>query len=154
MSAVRRRSSQPDLVFPPNRLEAYKSAESLEAMIEVAAEMLTPEEKDYLAVSVPAKMLELSVYRLFTPTLDDCRCVRKAWRRFAPTLTPGARKSIAKLCSVTAVRLLRQGHRREAAALVVPHFLASASLRLIYQLIFPDALRAIVRRRRAALAAA
>ncbi|MBS0253435.1 MAG: glycosyltransferase family 2 protein [Proteobacteria bacterium] len=117
ISAQRRRSGRPDLVFSTTALKAFQDAGSLQRMCALAAHDLAPEELAYLHIAASIKLLELVGYRPVSLELSDCRFIRKSLTAYTE-LTPQNKKEIDWYVTTAATRLLKKGRYREMSALL------------------------------------
>lgn len=148
ISAARRRSGRTDLDFPAGRLAVYRAASTLEALIEVGGQGLDPKEQAYLRIAVPAKLVEMSNYRLFEFDIEDCRFARNVWRESREMLSRPRRKWLSGFYSKTSVRLARKRRWRAAMVLTPLPLLPKVAAQLLYQVVVPDAFQTKVRERR------
>ena len=88
ISAIRRRSGRPDLVFSAGRLQEYQGTETLAGLLRLVRDDLTADEFAYLEVAVAAKLVECASYRPYVPDMTDCRFIRRVlranWHRMKP----------------------------------------------------------------------
>ncbi|WP_161993812.1 glycosyltransferase family 2 protein [Muricoccus nepalensis] len=124
ISAVRRRSGLPDLVFPPERLAAYRQTDTTTGLLQLVMGDLTPEERAYLELAVAVKIVEGAIYRPYYLDEEDCRFVRRTltanWYRFCRENTEEVRE---KLVSV-GTKMVYGRRLREVAMLLPPTLLA------------------------------
>lgn len=78
LSAIRRNEGRADIIFWPDMLKIYESANSLEKMLKIACVQLSPDETKYLEVATAAKLIELRLYRQFRFSNEDRLYVVKA----------------------------------------------------------------------------
>ncbi|MHB8287077.1 MAG: glycosyltransferase family protein [Caulobacteraceae bacterium] len=147
ISAARRAAGAPDLIFDPAESAKLKGPSgSLQALFDLAAPRLTPDEQAYLQISLGAKMLELTGYRPYEVALEDCGFVRSAALTHLKGLSAGNRALLVRRYSGTAARLLHTGCTREARALLWPALIPATLYRLALRTIFPPALRVSVKK--------
>lgn len=88
LSHERRRRERVDLTFPPERLDRFLEARTIERMIAVAEEGLDEMERAYLRLATAAKLIELVQYRPYDLDDDDWKFVSKSVRAHSSLLTP------------------------------------------------------------------
>ena len=120
LSARRRRSGGPDLVFDADIMRRQSEADTLEALCAAAGDALPPDEQRWFELAVGTKLIELSMYRPFKPEREDCRFVAGALRRGRDLLTPANLADVAREMVSIAVQLAAQGRLADAALLVPP----------------------------------
>lgn len=88
LSARRRSLGQPDLQFSSQTVGRYRSARNFPAILEIAAEQLSPAEAQWLRVAASAKLLELRNYRPFKLSVNDIRTtatiIGRSWQQLGP----------------------------------------------------------------------
>lgn len=89
VSARRRAEGRADIAFPADRLAAYREARTLERMLAIASEPLTPDERVYLRSAASAKLLSLAAGRMYELETSDCRFIRREYARLAPSQLGG-----------------------------------------------------------------
>ncbi len=130
LSAVRRRTGKPDLVFSYALHAAMKRAATLEGMCATAVELLEADEARHLRIAAAAKLMELARYRPYELDAGDCAFIRSALPA-AKHLTPQNQKEVDWYVTVTAARLLRKGMLSEALTLTPPKNYPVAAARVL-----------------------
>jgi glycosyltransferase involved in cell wall biosynthesis len=148
ISARRRRAGRPDLVFRPESLARYRSCGTLAGMIEIGEEGLQWDERRWLRLAAPAKLIELSGYRLFVPEIEDVEALRSAWQLGLADVTPEQRKSLSRLVVTGASRLALMGRFKEVIRLAPVGLLPFVMLRTLYRVVAPKVLRSKLREAR------
>jgi glycosyltransferase involved in cell wall biosynthesis len=147
ISAVRRRSNQPDIEFPRGAIQDYQAAVSLAAMVRIAGAQLTAEEKIHLAIAASEKLRQLSTYRPYELELSDCHFISASFKKGSRTLSPQNRRYIAVRLSGAAARLIVQRRFRSGFALCPVALYPFMALRVLAQLVLPAGLRTALRAR-------
>jgi len=129
ISAMRRRSGQPDLSFTREKAARFRSVEKLSDMFAVGCEDLSGEEIDHLEIAASAKLIELASCRPYELDIDDCRFIHSAVRKHVQRVSRANRSALFRSCAGTAARLLQQGLFREAGALLSPRLYPMAAAR-------------------------
>ena len=145
LSAMRRRTGRPDLIFPKSALQDYQAAHSLEEIIRVGSRDLDAEEKKRLAISTCAKLVELAGHRSYELELADCAAIR---RLLIPALPLMASKSSAycnRMLSGTAARLASRGHFAEARLLAPLPLYPAVAAKLALRSMMPLSVRRTIR---------
>lgn len=119
LSAQRRRAGGRDLVFERRWLGEYRAANTMDAICGLASQLLDPREAQHLRIASAIKLLELARYRPYEIELSDCTFIRNALA-CAGHLSQDNQGEVQWYVTVTAARLLRTGHVREAVALAPP----------------------------------
>lgn len=78
ISAVRRRSGQPDLIFNSERLREYEMANTTEDLLRLVEGDLTSKEYLYLRSAVAAKLIETASYRPYVLDESDCKFIKRS----------------------------------------------------------------------------
>lgn len=116
-----RASGGPAPDFADNLVPALKAATLLEAMCELAGELLPLVERPQFRLAAAIKLLELGAYRPYEVELDDCRFVRSQLATLDALSLPGEiANEVRWHLGETAARLLRSGRIRDALALAPP----------------------------------
>lgn len=137
LSARRRRSARPDLVFRPEEARAEPSPDPLDVQLDRTVRHLGLDaaEAAWLAQAVAAKMVELAGYRPFELEISDCRFVASALTGRTPAAAAANRSDLRRHRAATAARLLRLGRLPDALALargLWPEMLARAAANRLY----------------------
>lgn len=130
LSAARSARGQPDIMFPPERYEIYRSIGTMSGIYEKGCEGLNQDEAEQLRLRYASRVLQLLELRHQTPTLQDCRFIRDAYQRH-PVQNPTNRSELRRLVAVIGARLLRKGLYREAWALTPRRYTAEATARAV-----------------------
>jgi glycosyltransferase involved in cell wall biosynthesis len=147
ISAVRRRSNHSDITFHRDAIQDYQAAVTLSAMVRIAGEQLTAEEKTHLAIAASEKLRQLSTYRPYELELSDCHFISASFKKGSHTLSPLNRRYIAVRLSGAAARLIVQRRFRSGFALCPVALYPFMALRVLAQLVLPAGLRAALRAR-------
>jgi len=129
LSALRRRTGREDIVFTRELPGALKAAETLEAMMAVAAPLLDESERAHLRIAAATKLMELARYRPFELDAGDCAFVRGALAHVS-NLSPPNQREVDWYVTVTAARLIRRGRWSDALTLTPPASLPKAAARV------------------------
>lgn len=116
LSHLRRKGGRADIPFEASRLEAYKQAETIEAIVVEAARDLDADEQAYLRIAVATKLLELASYRPYQLTAQDYAFIRAETDHAMAGLTAKDRANVRWLRSGCQARLLRRGELGQFAA--------------------------------------
>jgi glycosyltransferase involved in cell wall biosynthesis len=145
LSARRRRCGNGDIVFAKDKLAAYKHARSLAAMIDVAAPMLEPAEREELEESAAAKLLELTSYRPYELDAEDCAFIGRVARRGFAHLSAENRTMQERRISGAAARLAAGGQMRAALGMVPSGLYPAFAARYLSRVTLPGRLRDALR---------
>jgi len=126
LSARRRMQGSPDIAFEKETLAAYHEADTMEAIVELAAKPLSPEEREYLEVAVAAKLMSLSAYRPYALTVEDYGFIRNAISRYGRTVSPANRRDLARWQAGLVVKLAKSRSMKAAMALSTPPIVVRA----------------------------
>lgn len=129
LSERRRRDGRPDLVFPKALLRRYSEARTLEGIIDIAAEQLTPDEVDYLRLASAAKLISLFKIRPYRLERSDCLFVKAALRN--AKLPPGNAEDVRRLRISTNIGLLKQRQYGDLLHFLEPRDVAGIAPRAI-----------------------
>lgn len=121
LSARRRRSCLPDLVFGNELATALRTARSLDTMCKLLALTVGVEDMPLFRLSVGLKLLELAAYRPFEIERDDCRFLRDALKR-VHIFDPAIKSDVRWRFTDTGRVLLRNGRWGDAASLLPLRF--------------------------------
>lgn len=145
ISAIRRRSGQPDIEFPNWALVEYQKARSLEGIIKIGCRDLDPTEAHRLAVATCAKMLELAGYRPYELDDEDCEVIRDVLIPELPHMSPDNRVQCVRMLSGSAARIALNGNFSAARRLVPPRLYPVAAAKLAYRMAAPASARRLIR---------
>ena len=124
ISAVRRRSGLPDLLFPPERLAAYRRTDTTAGLLQVVSGDLTPEERSYLELAVAVKIVDGAIHRPYYLDEEDCRFVRRTItanrHRFCRENAEEVREKLASV----GTKMVYGRRLREVGILLPPRVLA------------------------------
>ena len=111
ISAMRRRSNLPDIVFPRSAIRDYQGAVTLREMTQVAAAQLPADEAAPLcAIAASEKLRQLATYRSYELELSDCHFISASYERGHRALSLQNQRDIAAAAiSGAAARLLLRG---------------------------------------------
>lgn len=146
LSALRRRAGRADIVFPPEALVAYKTANTLKDVVACGGRDLEPDEAVRLAAATSAKMLELSAYRPYELDSADCVFIRESLMRAMPSMGRDNRALTIRRMSGTAARLMATGHSAEAINLCPLRLYPQFAGRLLLRTATSPSLRHMLRR--------
>lgn len=116
LSASRRRSGRPDIVFPFGRDDTQRLAEDLSRFFEEVGAHLEDCECVWLGQAVAAKMLELTGYRPIELDARDIRFIASKLVRLTG-IGHANRRELRKMLAATAARMLRLGRYGDARRL-------------------------------------
>lgn len=131
LSARRADRGEKDIEFPKERLQAFKSARGLAAIVAIASAHLSSEEAAYLRLASAAKMMDLAGYRPYELDAEDCRFIYEAFKTLGDKVDADNRLNIQKQMAATAARLLKLGHYGVARALLPGLMYPEAALRAL-----------------------
>ena len=135
ISARRRRSGRPDIVFPFGRDEAQRAAVDLDELVEQTGSPLNNEERRWFRRAVSAKMMELTGYRPVEPDERDCRFIASQLADLTDIAEPN-RRELRKILAATSARMVLLGRYRDARRIAFwrlwPEVLARAITRRLY----------------------
>jgi glycosyltransferase involved in cell wall biosynthesis len=141
ISAMRRRSGQPDIAFRREALQRYREAHSLPAIFALGSRGLNAPEIVHLKIAMAAKMLDLASYRPYELDVDDCRLIGEALSQYGDRLRAEDRAMLVRQTSGAAARLAQNGMLGAASALLSVRTYPSAMARLAYRLFVPRPVR-------------
>jgi glycosyltransferase involved in cell wall biosynthesis len=118
LSYRRRQAGLPDIAFPRSALEAYKRAETLTKMLDVASHDLSGQERAWLRISVPAKLASLSELRPYQLTKQDRHFIATSWRQCRDDLAPRHRQFLGLMLARRLRRHARRGQLAEMQNLI------------------------------------
>jgi glycosyltransferase involved in cell wall biosynthesis len=131
LSALRRRRGENDIAFPKDALSRYRSARTLERIVELGAEGLTRRESAHLRIAASLKLLELATYRPYVIDTEDCRYIRDSVAGYSEA-SGEIRDATNHLVTKIGARLLRKGLVREVSLLTPPRRFFSLVPRLMF----------------------
>ncbi|MGI4746745.1 MAG: glycosyltransferase family 2 protein [Janthinobacterium lividum] len=146
ISARRRASKAEDIVFDAAFLREIKRPLSMVTIHDVGSRNLTPAERDWLAVALSMKLLELCFYRPFELTLADCQFVHAAIAKHGDVVPDRNLGSVREALIGTSVRLALRGRTRSAIVLAGPKLLSLVVLRLLFRIVLSNGLRSRIKR--------
>jgi glycosyltransferase involved in cell wall biosynthesis len=147
LSARRRKSNRPDILFRKEAVDEYRKAGSLQGICAAAQKNLDAEEAAYLRIATCAKLLQMEAYRPYDLEIDDARFIHDTYVQ-NELFSPKQLAEFRYLISTAAARLLENGALREAIALTPRPLAVEVCLRFL-ALYLPQSLyRAGVRLRR------
>ncbi|MGI4799359.1 MAG: glycosyltransferase family A protein [Janthinobacterium lividum] len=144
ISALRRRAGRADIDFPKELLSEYKSARTLEKIVEVGARGLDAAETERLAVSASAKLLELAGYRPYEIEEEDCKFIRRTFSQSLGRMDPASRRLCFRMTSGTSARLIHNGMAAAGLQLTPPSLYPSLVARLVMRFLLPKSLRRLL----------
>jgi GT2 family glycosyltransferase len=116
LSHLRRKAGRADIPFEADKLQAYKQAETVEAIVAEASRDLDTDEQAYLRIAVATKLLELASYRPYRLSAQDYAFIRAETDRAAAGLAPKDRANVRWLRSGAQAQLLRRGELAQFTA--------------------------------------
>lgn len=130
LSARRADRGEKDIEFPKERLQAFKSARALAAMVAIASTHLSSEEATYLRLASAAKIMDLAGYRPYELDAEDCRFIYKTYKALGYKVDADNKLNLQKQMAATAARLLKLGFYAAARTLLPILMYPEAALRL------------------------
>ena len=128
ISATRRRSGQPDLVFPKYALKQYEAICHISKMVELSRPQLSLPEQRHLCLAVADKLNRLASYRPYDLEISDCRFIASQFRSVATIQSNENRRDIIQRLCGTVAALVVQGRLRAGVALCpAPLYIQSAA---------------------------
>ncbi|WP_367159731.1 glycosyltransferase [Kozakia baliensis] len=147
LSAQRREKGQPDIAFDNALLVEIKRTEELIDLYRIGCRFAEGEERQWLALALSIKIIELCFYRPFEPTAADIRFMCKALDQGSTIMTPQNAREVREFLIATATRLLlKPGYPRLALKLGGPKLVPVILARTAFRVALPDSLRTRIKR--------
>ncbi|AOX20040.1 glycosyltransferase family 2 protein [Kozakia baliensis] len=150
ISAQRRREGRKDLEFTDELMQAVKREESVRGLFALGCQFVEGQERDWLEISLAAKIIEICFCRPFEPTPDDARFMAQAFGRHWGLMSAENAKILRESIMTTAVRLaIKPGYRQQGFILVGkgawPKLLGRAAFRTLLPTTLRDRIKKTVK---------
>lgn len=145
VSTLRRIRGVPDIEFRKDGLAVYRKAGTLEAMSNIAAEQLTPDERRHYELAVAAKLLELTSYRPYELETSDCMYIGQIARRGLGHLPEPNRGLLRRHISGTAARIAAAGRVDDARHMLPAMLYPGFTARMLARVALPDRMWRMIR---------
>ena len=120
LSFRRRQAKSADLDFPAGAREVLSPLATIEAIVDFAAQPMTPAEREHFRLAVAAKLIQNATYRPYLLELNDCHFIDAATPALLARMPAIERGKFVRERAFVLWRLLRAGKKDAARALGVP----------------------------------
>jgi glycosyltransferase involved in cell wall biosynthesis len=117
LSYRRRRAGLEDVPFPREAVEETQRYRTIEDLLAYVGDLLTPEERARLRLSVAAKLVLNATYRPYLLEAIDCTFIAAAMPELRARLNRQERTELARARAIAMWRLMRAGRKGEIRAL-------------------------------------
>lgn len=117
LSYRRRRAGLEDVPFPQEAVEETRRYHTIEELLAYVGDLLTPEERARLRLSVAAKLVLNATYRPYLLEASDCTFIAAAMPELRARLNRQERTELARARAIAMWRLMRAGRKGEIRAL-------------------------------------